>query len=90
MEACRKVDRKRPAAPSQVLVNAYHAALFDRGDRGVYRLNSVGENLVAMVLPEGAGGVPGNETITKPRKRRKEGRGASSGDAARKRVKKSK
>ena len=86
VEACRKVDRKRPAALSQVLVNAYHAGLFDRGDRGVYRLNSVGENLVAMVLPESAGGAAGNGATTRTRKRRKESR-TSAGAANRRRVK---
>jgi hypothetical protein len=53
VDACRKSERKRPARPEQVLVNAYHAGLLDKaGSPGQYRLNSVGENLVAMVLPE--------------------------------------
>ena len=53
IDACRMSDRKRPARPEQVLVNAYHAGLLDKaGSAGQYRLNSVGENLVAMVLPE--------------------------------------
>jgi hypothetical protein len=51
--ACRLADRSRPANPGQTLVNAFHAGLLDRGERGQYRLNSVGENLVAMVLPGG-------------------------------------
>lgn len=51
VDACRKADRKRPKRPAQVLVNGYHEGLLDRGERGQYRLNSVGENLVAMVLP---------------------------------------
>ena len=51
VEACRQVDRKRPQVPAQVLVNAYHDGLFDRGGKGHYKLNSVGENLVAMALP---------------------------------------
>ena len=51
VDACRKVDRKRPAKPAQVLVNAYHEGLLDRAEKGQYKLNSVGENLVAMVLP---------------------------------------
>ena len=54
VDACRQASRKRPKRPAQVLVNAYHDGLLDRGERGQYRLNSVGENLVAMVLP-GAG-----------------------------------
>ncbi|MDI6449354.1 hypothetical protein [Anaerobaca lacustris] len=53
IDACRKADRERPARPAQVLVNAYGSGLLDKGERGQYRLNSVGENLVAMVLPEG-------------------------------------
>lgn len=58
-EACRKSDRARPKRPEQVLVNAYHAGLFDRaGKAGQYRLNSVGENLVAMVLPEQGASYP--------------------------------
>jgi hypothetical protein len=32
-------------------VNAYRDGLFDRGGKGSYKLNSVGENLVAMALP---------------------------------------
>lgn len=51
VEACRRVDRKRPKRSAQVLVNAYHDGLFDRGGKGSYKLNSVGENLVAMALP---------------------------------------
>lgn len=53
IDACRKSDRKRPARPEQVLVNSYHAGLLDKaGSPGQYKLNSVGENLIAMVLPE--------------------------------------
>lgn len=56
IDACRKSDRKRPKRPEQVLVNTYHAGLLDKaGTAGQYRLNSVGENLVAMVLPEQRG-----------------------------------
>ncbi len=51
VEACRQVDRKRSKVPAQVLVNAYQDGLFDRGGKGHYKLNSVGENLVAMALP---------------------------------------
>lgn len=54
IDACRKVDRKRPAKPAQVLVNAYQDGLLDRAEKGQYKLNSVGENLVAMVLPGGS------------------------------------
>jgi hypothetical protein len=66
IDACRKSDRKRPARPDQVLVNTYHAGLFDKaGSAGQYRLNSVGENLVAMVLPEQ--GAATNSSTRKPK-----------------------
>lgn len=51
VEACRQVPRKRPKRPAQVLVNAYRDGVLDRGRTGHYKLNSVGENLVAMALP---------------------------------------
>ena len=66
VDACRKVDRKRPASSAQVLVNAYQDGLLDRAEKGQYKLNSVGENLVAMVLPVAADG----KRSTGPRKRR--------------------
>jgi hypothetical protein len=67
VEACRQVDRKRPKRPAQVLVNAYHDGLFDRGGKGSYKLNSVGENLVAMALPGT------NDTAKAPKRARKTG-----------------
>lgn len=65
VEACRQVDRKRPKVPAQVLVNAYRDGLFDRGGKGSYKLNSVGENLVAMALPGT------NDTAKIPKRARK-------------------
>ncbi len=66
-DACRKADRARLAKPSQTLVNAFNAGYLDKaGERGKYRLNSVGENLVAMVLPESA--ATSSATIPKKRK----------------------
>jgi hypothetical protein len=51
-EATRKVGRTRLKRPGQTLVNAHHLGYFDKADRGHYRLNTVGENLVAMTLPQ--------------------------------------
>lgn len=52
IDACRKAGRRRPPTPGQTLINATTAGYLDKtSDRGQYRLNSVGENLVAMVLP---------------------------------------
>lgn len=50
-EACRQVGRVRLPKPAQTLVNAHGQGLLDRGERGTYSINTVGENLVAMALP---------------------------------------
>ena len=65
VKACREVQRKQPKVPAQVLVNAYRDGLFDRGGKGSYKLNSVGENLVAMALPGT------NDTAKAPKQARK-------------------
>lgn len=51
VEACRQVGRDRLRHPAQTLVNAHTQGLLDRGERGAYAINTVGENLVAMALP---------------------------------------
>lgn len=56
LEACRKANRERLKKPAQTLINAHHSGLLDKGGTGEYTINSVGENLVAMALPEAAGG----------------------------------
>ena len=73
VEACRQVPRKRPKRPAQVLVNAYQDGVLDRGGTGHYRLNSVGENLVAMALPGTA------QAGTKTRKKAANGRRREAG-----------
>ena len=57
LEACRKADWDRPAVPAQTLINAFSEGVFDKVGRGSYALNTVGENLVAMVLPAKEGEV---------------------------------
>ena len=67
VEATRVACRTRLKKPAGTLHNAYsHAGLLDKSEPGRYKLNSVGENLVAMVLP-------GNnvDNITKKTKKRK-------------------
>ena len=55
-EACRLTDRSRIQKPAQTLINAHNVGLLDKaGDRGAYSISTVGENLVAMTLPSGAG-----------------------------------
>ena len=56
VDACRLAGRRRPTNAGQTLRNAAHAGYLDKApEAGRYTLNSVGENLVAMVLPGGAG-----------------------------------
>jgi hypothetical protein len=53
-EATRKSGRDRFGNPLQTLNNAHTLGLLDRGaEKGTFVLNSVGENLVAMTLPDG-------------------------------------
>lgn len=55
-EACRLADRHRLKNPLLTLNNAHRDGLLNRGpERGTFVVNSVGENLVAMALPSGAG-----------------------------------
>jgi|SRR5271166_6591270 len=54
-EAARKAKRERFANPLQTLNNAHALGLLDRGsEKATFSINSVGENLVAMTLPDGA------------------------------------
>jgi len=56
--ACRLVQRRQPKSAAQTLVNAHQQGFLDRGDRGAYTINTVGENLVAMALPSDGGTSP--------------------------------
>ncbi len=51
IEATRLVGRERLVRPEQTLINAMNCGYLDKVERGLYRLNSIGENLVAMTLP---------------------------------------
>lgn len=53
-EACRQAGRDRLPKPLSTLNNAHSVGLLDRGERGQFTINAVGENLVAMTLPAGA------------------------------------
>jgi hypothetical protein len=54
-EAARKASRERFSKPIVTLSNAHKLGLLDRaGEKGYFSINSVGENLVAMTLPDGA------------------------------------
>jgi hypothetical protein len=69
-EACRQIGRTRLKHPAQTLVNAHAQGYLDKGvERGTYVINTVGENLVAMALPEGSGAGTVATTRHKRRKR---------------------
>ncbi len=50
VDACRKVPWKQPSRPTQTLINTEAAGYVDKVSAGRYKINSVGENLVIMVL----------------------------------------
>ncbi len=69
-EACRLVNRERLKKPLQTLNNARNLGLLDSAGRGVFTINSVGENLVAMTLPA----APGKDSKPRPKKSKNSGR----------------
>jgi hypothetical protein len=50
-EAARLAGRRRPPKPLATLNNAKTLGYLDSPDRGQFRINTVGENLVVMTLP---------------------------------------
>lgn len=70
-EACRQVGRHRIKHAAQTLVNAHTQGLLNRGERGLYTINTVGENLVALALPTGATTQQARGPAKKKAKRRK-------------------
>lgn len=53
-DATRKAGRSRLGDPDKTLRNAEGRGYLDKVDRGRFALSTVGENLVAMTLPQGA------------------------------------
>lgn len=71
-EAARLAGRKRLSQPGKTLRNAKDMGYLDNAARGEYKINSVGENLVAMTLPgqgSGGGGKKPKKKIAKKKKR---------------------
>ncbi len=66
--AARLANRHRLSRPRQTLLNAKSQGYLDQVDRGQYRINSVGENLVAMTLP---GPDPSASQVIRPARARK-------------------
>ena len=76
--AARLSRRHVPSQPSVTLNNAEKQGYLDRIDRGHFRINTVGENLVAMTLPSGNGADSSGPSSRRPRSRKSSGKKASS------------
>jgi len=50
-DAARLAGQRRPPKPRMTLNNAKNQGYLDSSERGMFRISSVGENLVAMTLP---------------------------------------
>lgn len=83
-EACRLADRARLPHPGQTLRNAMRDGLLDRAERGAFKVNAVGENLVAMALPTGTPRTA--KSAAKPRRRSAKKPGTAVKPRARKKV----
>jgi hypothetical protein len=55
VDACRKAGRERPKFPNEIMSNAKNFGLIDNVGTGLYELNTVGENLVAVSMPTTGG-----------------------------------
>jgi len=68
-DACRLAGRERLKDPLKTLNNAKSQGLLDSGsEAGKFVINTVGENLVAMTLPNQSGSVSYQTKSTKPKK----------------------
>jgi hypothetical protein len=83
-EACRLAVRTRLQNPGQTLRNAMQNGLLDRAERGAFKINAVGENLVAMALPTGT--PPRATSSAKPRRRSAKKAGRVAKPSARKKT----
>ena len=78
-EACRLANRDRLHKPLQTLANARTLGLLDSPRRGAFAINAVGENLVAMTLPDDG---DGNAPVLKRKAERKTAKKAAQKKAA--------
>ena len=67
-EGARLAGRRRPPKALMTLNNAKKLGYLDSSERGQFRINSVGENLVAMTLP--GSGADSSRGPSRPAKRR--------------------
>lgn len=64
-EAARQAGRKQVKNWGITLDNAKRSGYLDKGERGEFKLNAVGENLVAITLPGISGSSAGNGSAPK-------------------------
>ncbi len=69
-EAARLSNHHRLQKPAKTMNNAISTGLMDNAGRGLYRINTVGENLVAMVLPDSTGARKGGTLKRGPTKKK--------------------
>jgi hypothetical protein len=68
-DATRLASRSRLKDPKQTLYNASFDGLLDKAEeKGFYRINTVGENLVAMTLPQNNPPTKKSKTLAKTKK----------------------
>jgi hypothetical protein len=70
-EAARQAGRKQVKNWSLTLDNARRSGYLDKAERGAFKLNAVGENLVAITLPGNAGSGNSGGSKKKPAKKKK-------------------
>jgi hypothetical protein len=70
-DATRKAGRDRLRRPIDTLHSAHKMGLLDKAGRGEFTLNTVGENLVAMTLPQGSDTAPAPARRRSPRPRKR-------------------
>ncbi len=79
-DACRLVGHERFTHPGQTLRNAHTLGLLNRGsESGSFAINSVGENLVDVTLPDGGKGVSRTKAKKKRKRKRKSAKKAMRG-----------
>jgi hypothetical protein len=64
VDACRKAGRERPKFPNEIMANAKNYGLIDKTGQGLYEINAVGENLVAVSMPTSGHGNSGSKRNT--------------------------
>lgn len=69
-EAARMAGRRQVNDWSITLSNAMRSGYLDKGDRGAFKLNAVGENLVAITLPDNSAPGNGGGSRKKPAKKK--------------------